>query len=280
VIPNYSSRDDYENMYAIGVTQYGQMTAGSFCYIGPQGIVHGTTLTLLNAGRKYLKTKDSLKGKLFITSGLGGMSGAQAKAAVVTGAVAIVAEVSEAAVSKRHGQGWVQERTDNLDECLEMAEAALKEGRSTSIAYHGNVVDLWERLATMDKDSLLRPHLGSDQTSCHNPFGGGYYPVDMSFEEANVMMADDPAQFKQRVQATLNRHIAAINTLTAKGMNFFDYGNSFLLESSRAGADVLHATSPPAGPPVFRYPSCKSNTPNLCLKFKHIYHNCMFYFIL
>jgi urocanate hydratase len=255
VIPNYSSRDDYENMYATGVTQFGQMTAGSFCYIGPQGIVHGTTLTLLNAGRKYLKTQDSLQGKLFISSGLGGMSGAQGKASVVTGVVGIIAEVSEEAVNKRYNQGWITEKTNSVDEALKLAQAALEEGRTTSIGYHGNVVDLWERLAEEPADSILRPHLGSDQTSCHNPFAGGYYPVGMSFEDANEMMADDPAQFKQHVQSSLKRQIAAINTLTAKGLNFFDYGNSFLLESSRAGADVLHESSKPGEPPIFRYPS-------------------------
>lgn len=260
VVPNYSSRADYEEMYCAGVSQYGQMTAGSFCYIGPQGIVHGTTLTLLNAGRKYLGTADSLQGKLFVTAGLGGMSGAQAKAAVIAGGVAIVAEVDENAVAKRHRQGWVLARTSDLDECLAWARAALAQGRATSIAYRGNVVDLWERLAsdaaTHNQDlptagqtaSCLVPELGSDQTSCHNPFGGGYIPVGLEFEEAQALLAQDPLRFKALVEASLRRHVTAINALSAHkaedggGFHFFDYGNSFLLEASRAGADVLWPT--------------------------------------
>ena len=269
VVPNYSSREDYEEMYCAGVSQYGQMTAGSFCYIGPQGIVHGTTLTLLNAGRKYLNTRDSLQGKLFVTAGLGGMSGAQAKAAVIAGGVAIVAEVDKNAVEKRHRQGWVLEKTSDLDECLELARAALSQGRATSIAYHGNVVDLWERFATdatkqkneasgghthSSPPACLIPELGSDQTSCHNPFAGGYFPVGVEFEEAQTMLAKDPAQFKTLVEASLRRHVKAINTLSnlqrgsdeAGGggqFHFFDYGNSFLLEAARAGADVLSVSS-------------------------------------
>jgi urocanate hydratase len=218
------------------------MTAGSFCYIGPQGIVHGTTLTLMNAARKYLDT-DSLKGRLYVTSGLGGMSGAQAKAAVIAGAVAIVAEVKGDVVTKRHDQGWVSEVAADLDDCVARATAAVAEGRATSIAFHGNVVELWEHLAESD----LVVDLGSDQTSCHNPFGGGYYPAGMSVTEADEMMAADPDQFHEAVQASLRRHCAAVNTLTERGdgkaMRFWDYGNSFLLEAGRAGADVMRDDS-------------------------------------
>lgn len=245
VIPNYSTRADYERMYAQGVTQYGQMTAGSYCYIGPQGIVHGTTLTLMNAGRKYLGA-DNLKGRLFVTAGLGGMSGAQAKAATIAGAVAIIAEVKEAAVDKRHAQGWVSEVADDLDDSIHRAMAAAKDGRATSIVYHGNVVELWERLAEIG----THVDLGSDQTSCHDPFGGGYYPVGMSPSEADNKMAADPAAFKEAVQHSLRRHCAAVNTLADRGMQFWDYGNSFLLECSRAGADVMIADGI-----KFRYPS-------------------------
>jgi urocanate hydratase len=269
VVPNYSSREDYEEMYCAGVSQFGQMTAGSFCYIGPQGIVHGTTLTLLNAGRKYLGTRDSLQGKLFVTAGLGGMSGAQAKAAVIAGGVAIVAEVDKNAVEKRYRQGWVLEKTSDLDECLDLARAAIAQGRATSIAYHGNVVDLWERFAmeaTKRRDlpsgeqqsssACIIPELGSDQTSCHNPFAGGYFPVGLKFEEAQTMLANDPTQFKTLVEASLRRHVKAINTLanfqqgddklgsSSGQFHFFDYGNSFLLEAARAGADVLSTSTP------------------------------------
>eukprot|EP00041_Stephanoeca_diplocostata_P028142 m.787861 g.787861 ORF g.787861 m.787861 type:complete len:1143 (-) comp23309_c1_seq2:1400-4828(-) len=249
-IPNYSTRSEYERMYAQGVSQYGQMTAGSFCYIGPQGIVHGTTLTLLNAGRKYLGV-DSLQGKLFVTAGLGGMSGAQAKAAVVAGSVTIVAEVKEAALSKRHAQGWVVERAEDLDDCFARARAAVREKRATSIAYHGNVVDLWEALA----DSDVAVDLGSDQTSCHDPFGGGYYPVGMSTEAADELMSSDPKAFRDAVQVSLRRHVSAVNRLAAKGMQFWDYGNSFLLEASRAGADIMTQASPEGSEQRFRYPS-------------------------
>jgi len=258
VIPNYSSRDDYERMYACGVSQYGQMTAGSFCYIGPQGIVHGTTLTLLNAGRKYLGV-EGLAGKLYVTAGLGGMSGAQPKAGVITGAVSIVAEISREAVDKRHAQGWVDVKTDDLDECLRLAKEAKAAGRALSIAYCGNVVDVWERLAELKlsgNDAGLEVDLGSDQTSCHNPFTGGYYPVGLSYEESQSMMRDDPAAFKEAVYGSLRRQVAAINTLVnadgeGHAMSFWDYGNSFLLESSRAGAEIMSEENPTE----FRYPS-------------------------
>lgn len=236
MIPNYSKPDDWERFNALGVTQYGQMTAGSFMYIGPQGIVHGTTITVLNAGRRLTsKNLDSLNGKLFVTAGLGGMSGAQAKAAVIAGAVGIVAEVNRHAAEKRHAQGWVDEIYDSLPEVVTRALAASHNGKPRSFAYVGNVVDLWEYLV----EHNVHVHLGSDQTSLHNPWAGGYYPVGMSFDEANELMASDPAKFKRAVQHTLKRHAAAINAMAARGMYFFDYGNAFLLEASRAGADVL-----------------------------------------
>jgi urocanate hydratase len=245
VIPNYSSKDDYERMNAIGVTMYGQMTAGSYCYIGPQGIVHGTTITLLNAGRKYLETSD-LHGKVFVTAGLGGMSGAQAKAAVICGAIGVVAEINLAAINKRHEQGWVMEKTDDLDALIHRIKQARAEQKPLSIAYHGNVVDLWERLV---KEDEMLVDLGSDQTSLHNPFNGGYYPVGLSFDQANQMMKDDPQKFKELVQESLRRQVSAINSLTARGMKFWDYGNSFLLEAMRAGADIM------ADDGQFKYPS-------------------------
>ena len=246
VIPNYSKPDDWERMNALGVSQYGQMTAGSYMYIGPQGIVHGTTITVLNAGRKHLRPgpKD-LGGMLFVTAGLGGMSGAQPKAGNIAGVVTIVAEINPKAVETRRAQSWVDEVYTSLDELLDRARKARAEKEAVSLAYLGNVVDLWERLAEEDIDV----ELGSDQTSLHNPWAGGYYPVGLSFEEAKAMMADDPAEFKQRVQASLRRQVAAINKLAARGMYFFDYGNAFLLESSRAGADVTDADG------KFRYPS-------------------------
>eukprot|EP00026_Physarum_polycephalum_P004132 Phypoly_transcript_04149.p1 GENE.Phypoly_transcript_04149~~Phypoly_transcript_04149.p1 ORF type:complete len:673 (+),score=113.10 Phypoly_transcript_04149:183-2201(+) len=244
VIPNYSSKTDYERMYGLGVSMYGQMTAGSYCYIGPQGIVHGTTITLLNAGRKYLKL-ESLAGKIFVTSGLGGMSGAQAKAAVICGAITVVAEVSPDAVNKRHSQGWVLEKYDDLDKVIERLRTAQKEKKPLSIAYQGNVVSLWERLANED----ISIELGSDQTSLHNPYNGGYYPVQIGFEEANKMMVEDPEKFKGLVQESLRRHVDAINKLSKKGMKFWDYGNSFLLEASRAKADILKEDG------SFKYPS-------------------------
>lgn len=246
VIPNYSKPDDWEKFNALGVSQYGQMTAGSYMYIGPQGIVHGTTITVLNAGRKLAgKADDGLGGKLFVTSGLGGMSGAQAKAAVIAGAVGVIAEVNEKAAVKRHSQGWVDELFHNLDELIQRIRKAKENKESVSLAFVGNVVDLWEKLVEED----IFVELGSDQTSLHNPWAGGYYPAGLTFEESNKMMADDPEQFKARVQESLRRHVEAINKLTAKGMYFFDYGNAFLLESSRAGADILKENGD------FKYPS-------------------------
>ena len=242
VIPNYSSKDHWEKFNALGVSQYGQMTAGSFMYIGPQGIVHGTTITLLNAARMQDRnnganeTVGKRKSKLFISSGLGGMSGAQPKAAVIAGMVGVIAEVNEKAIHTRHSQGWVDEVYANLDELLVRVKEAVDKGESVSIAYHGNVVDLWERLAADE----IKVDLGSDQSSLHNPWAGGYYPVGYSFEQSNDMMANEPERFKECVQESLRRQVAAINKLTAKGMYFFDYGNAFLLESSRAGADIYN----------------------------------------
>ncbi len=246
VIPNYSKPDDWERFNALGVSQYGQMTAGSFMYIGPQGIVHGTTITVLNAGRKQLgEGERSLAGKLFVSSGLGGMSGAQPKAAVIAGVVGVIAEVNPKAVAVRHSQGWVDEVYTSLDELIPRIRKAVNAKEAVSLAYNGNVVDLWERLADED----IKVDLGSDQTSLHNPWSGGYYPAGMSFEEAGRMMRDDPDEFRKRVQASLRRHLAAIDRLTARGMYFFDYGNAFLLECSRAGCDLY---APDGG---FRYPS-------------------------
>ena len=233
VIPNYSKPDDWEKFNALGVSQYGQMTAGSYMYIGPQGIVHGTTITVLNAGRMI--GKDGLSGKLFVTSGLGGMSGAQAKAAVIAGAIGVIGEVNPKAVKTRHSQGWVDEVYSDLNELIKRINKARKNKEAVSLAYQGNIVDLWEKFA---KDGI-KVELGSDQTSLHNPWSGGYYPAGLSFEEANKLMASDPEKFKKKVQESLKRQVAAINKLTAKGMYFFDYGNAFLLESSRAGADIL-----------------------------------------
>uniref|UniRef100_A0A8B9BZJ9 Urocanate hydratase 1 n=1 Tax=Anser brachyrhynchus TaxID=132585 RepID=A0A8B9BZJ9_9AVES len=235
VIPNYSTRDEYEKMFALGVTMYGQMTAGSYCYIGPQGIVHGTVLTVLNAGRRYLKAED-LSGKVFVTSGLGGMSGAQAKAAVIAGCVGIIAEVDEAALLKRYKQGWLMEISNNLDHCIARLRDARKNKIALSLGYHGNVVDLWERLVyELDTTGELLVDLGSDQTSCHNPFSGGYYPVQLGFEEAKQLLSTNPGKFRTMVQESLRRHVAAINRLADKGMFFWDYGNAFLLEAQRAG---------------------------------------------
>ena len=247
VIPNYSSKDHWEKFNALGVSQYGQMTAGSFMYIGPQGIVHGTTITLLNAARmqdrkmaeaggEEVKTVGKRKSKLFISSGLGGMSGAQPKAAVIAGMVGVIAEVNEKAIHTRHSQGWVDEVYGNLDDLLARVKVAVENGESVSIAYHGNVVDLWERMAQED----IKVDLGSDQSSLHNPWAGGYYPVGYTFEQSNQMMANEPERFKECVQESLRRQVAAINKLAAKGMYFFDYGNAFLLESSRAGADIFN----------------------------------------
>ena len=242
MIPNYSKPDDWERFNAMGVTQYGQMTAGSYMYIGPQGIVHGTTITVLNASRKQGGTP---AGKLFITAGLGGMSGAQPKAGNIAGVVSITAEINPSATDKRHSQGWVDEVYCDLDELFAKVNEARANKIARSFAYQGNVVDLWEYAAEHD----IQVDLGSDQTSLHNPFAGGYYPVGYSFEESKQMMAEEPERFKDAVYASLRRHVAAVNKLTAKGMYFFDYGNAFLLESSRAGADILNADG------KFRYPS-------------------------
>ncbi len=246
VIPNYSRPDDWERFNAMGVSQYGQMTAGSYMYIGPQGIVHGTTITVLNAGRRHMKDgRKDLGGMLFVTAGLGGMSGAQPKAGNISGVVSITAEINPKAVETRHSQGWVDEVYTSLDELIARAAAAREKREAVSLAYLGNIVDLWERLA----EEGIDVELGSDQTSLHNPWAGGYYPVGLTFEESKTMMADNPALFKEKVQESLRRQVAAINKLAARGMYFFDYGNAFLLESSRAGADVIDADG------KFRYPS-------------------------
>ena len=242
VIPNYSKPDHWEKFNALGVSQYGQMTAGSYMYIGPQGIVHGTTITVLNACRKI---GGSPAGRLFITAGLGGMSGAQPKAGNIAGVVSITAEINPAATRKRFEQGWVDEIHDNLPTLMAKVDEARRNKQARSFAYQGNIVDLWEYCVEHD----INVDLGSDQTSLHNPWAGGYYPVGISFNDAKVMMAEEPEKFKNAVQASLRRQIAAINKLAAKGMYFFDYGNAFLLESSRAGADVLKADG------SFKYPS-------------------------
>jgi len=253
VIPNYSSREKYEKMFALGITMYGQMTAGSYCYIGPQGIVHGTTITVMNAGRKYLKAND-LRGKVFITSGLGGMSGAQAKAAVVAGCVGVIAEVSQEALLKRYDQGWLKEIATDLDDLIARIRQRKAEGAATSIGYHGNIVALWERLVEEKKRSgQLLVDLGSDQTSCHNPFGGGYYPVQLGFDQANDLLASDPEAFKAMVEDSLRRQATAINTLADYGMFFWDYGNAFLLEAQRAGAEVKDVNDTLGT--KFKYPS-------------------------
>ena len=251
VIPNYSKQDDWERFNALGVSQYGQMTAGSYMYIGPQGIVHGTTITVMNAARKQLKakgiagTRENMKGMLFVTAGLGGMSGAQPKAGNIAGVVSVTAEINPLAARKRYDQGWVDELHENLDELIPRVRKAMENKETVSLAYVGNVVDLWERLATEN----IPVDLGSDQTSLHNPWAGGYYPVGQTFEESVKMMAEEPERFREAAGASLRRHVAAINELAAKGMYFFDYGNAFLLESSRAGADILKADG------TFRYPS-------------------------
>ncbi|MCK9321130.1 MAG: urocanate hydratase, partial [Bacteroidales bacterium] len=235
MIPNYSKPDDWEKYNALGVTQYGQMTAGSFMYIGPQGIVHGTTITVLNASRKISKNNEGTAGKLFVTSGLGGMSGAQPKAANIAGVVSICAEIDPKAAYKRYEQGWVDEIVDDVDKAIDSAIEWQNKKQPHSIAFLGNIVDLWERLATRK----VKVDLGSDQTSLHNPWAGGYYPASLSYEEANEMMSKNTELFKKKVQDSLRRQVDAINTLTANGMYFFDYGNAFLLESSRAGADIM-----------------------------------------
>ncbi len=245
MIPNYSKPDDWERFNALGVTQYGQMTAGSFMYIGPQGIVHGTTITVLNAGRMFQKDKGSLAGKIFVSSGLGGMSGAQAKAAVIAGAIGVIAEIDPNAVEKRHTQGWVDEVYSDLAELVDRVETAKARKEAVSLAYRGNIVDLWEFFAANSIDVAL----GSDQTSLHNPWAGGYYPAGLSFEASQSLMTENPAAFKTAVQDSLRRQIKAIDLLCERGMYFFDYGNAFLLEASRAGAPIVR----PDG--TFRYPS-------------------------
>jgi urocanate hydratase len=267
VIPNYSSPDDYERMNALGVTQYGQMTAGSFMYIGPQGIVHGTTITVLNAGRMTGKQegegtdgygedgnpsaarghgedrdpaatgRKDLRGKVFVTSGLGGMSGAQPKATVIAGGICVVAEINPRAIEKRHSQGWVDEVYDKIEEVIARMEQARRNGEAVSIAWHGNIVDLWEAFAEQE----IQVELGSDQTSLHNPYSGGYYPAGLTFEESNRMMHEEPERFREAVQESLRRHVAAVNRMTRRGMFFWDYGNAFLLEAGRAGAEVFNS---------------------------------------
>ncbi len=236
VIPNYSSQDEWEKFNALGVSQYGQMTAGSYMYIGPQGIVHGTTITVMNAARKVAKSgEDPFKGKLFVSSGLGGMSGAQPKAGNITGVISVVAEVNPAAAQKRHQQGWVDEIFDNMEALINRVKKAKKSKETVSIAYEGNIVEVWEQFY----EAGIYIDLGSDQTSLHNPWAGGYYPVGLSFEESNKLMVANPDAFKKEVRESLRRQVAAINKHTAKGTYFFDYGNAFLLEASRAGADVM-----------------------------------------
>ncbi len=235
MIPNHSAPDDWERFNALGVTQYGQMTAGSFMYIGPQGIVHGTTITLMNAFRKILPKDETPNGKVFLTAGLGGMSGAQPKAGNIAGCISVAAEVNEKAATKRHEQGWVDLLIDNMDDLLARVRQAKDKKEVVSIAYIGNVVDVWERF---DKEDIFI-HVGSDQTSLHIPWTGGYYPVGVSYEESNRMIREEPDLFRDKVQESLRRHAAAINRHTAKGTYFFDYGNAFLLEASRAGADVM-----------------------------------------
>ncbi len=243
MIPNYSKPDDWERFNALGVTQYGQMTAGSYMYIGPQGIVHGTTITILNAARKV--SADSIGGTVFVTSGLGGMSGAQAKAAVIAGAIGVVAEINPSVVKKRHEQGWVDEVFTHLDELVRRMMQAVCNREAVSLAYQGNIVDLWEYFA----ENKLQIELGSDQTSLHNPWSGGYYPAGLTFNESRVMMVKDPEKFKVAVQESLCRQVIAINKMTANGMYFWDYGNAFLLEASRAGAEVMNSDG------TFIYPS-------------------------
>lgn len=245
VIPNYSSKDHWEKFNALGVSQYGQMTAGSYMYIGPQGIVHGTTITILNAGRKISRSDADTGVKLYVSSGLGGMSGAQPKAARIAGVISVIAEVNPKATSTRHSQGWVDEVFSDMDRLVARLREAMAAGTVTSIAWQGNVVDLWEKLA----DEKIFVDMGSDQTSLHNPWAGGYYPAGLSFEESNRMMSEDPDRFREEVKKSLVRQVAAINRHTARGTYFFDYGNAFLLEASRAGADILK----PGG--EFRYPS-------------------------
>lgn len=246
MIPNYSKQDDWEKYNALGVTQYGQMTAGSYMYIGPQGIVHGTTITVLNAGRKISKNGEGLKGKLFLTSGLGGMSGAQPKAGNIAGCITVVADVNSKAAMKRHEQGWVDEIVDDLGALVKRVRSAKENGEIVSLAFQGNIVDVWEKF---DEENIY-VDLGSDQTSLHNPWAGGYYPAGLTFEQSNYMMANNPDQFKIHVQESLCRQARSINKHAAKGTYFFDYGNAFLLEASRAGAEVMASDGK-----NFRYPS-------------------------
>lgn len=245
MIPNYSKPDDWEKFNALGVTQYGQMTAGSYMYIGPQGIVHGTTITVMNAARKISKSEEDRKGKLFVTCGLGGMSGAQPKAGKISGLVTVVAEINPKATKTRHSQGWVDEVHEDLSKLMQRIKTAVDAKEAVSLAYQGNVVDLWEQLVKEN----IKVDIGSDQTSLHNPWAGGYYPAGISYEASNEMMAKDPERFKKEVQGSLIRHANAVNALAAKGMYFFDYGNAFLLEASRAGADIVNKDG------TFRYRS-------------------------
>ncbi len=244
VIPHYSSADDYVKYYGIGVSQYGQMTAGSWMYIGPQGIVHGTTITVMNAAR--LHSKGDIGGKVYVTAGLGGMSGAQGKASVIAGVVGVIAEINPKAIKVRYDQGWIDEVYTDLDKLMERIKVARAKKEAVALAYQGNIVDLWEKL----DESNIPVELGSDQTSLHNPWAGGYYPAGLTLEESNRMMADDPVEFKKRVEASLRRQVAAINRMAAKGMYFWDYGNAFLLQAGRAGADVFKADGM-----TFKYPS-------------------------
>jgi len=246
VIPNYSSPDHWEKFNALGISQYGQMTAGSFMYIGPQGIVHGTTITLLNAGRKVSKTGEKdLKGKVYVTSGLGGMSGAQPKATVIAGGICVIAEINPKAIGVRHSQGWVDEVYTDMEKLLKRISVAKEKEEAISLAYHGNIVDLWEALV----ENNITSDLGSDQTSLHNPWSGGYYPVGLTFEESNKMMVDNPKLFRKKVQESLKRQVRAINQLAERGMYFWDYGNAFLLEAGRAGADIMDSHG------TYKYPS-------------------------
>jgi urocanate hydratase len=245
VIPNYSSRDNLEKFNALGVSQYGQMTAGSYMYIGPQGIVHGTTITILNAGRMISKQGDDLNSKLFLSSGMGGMSGAQPKAAKISGIIPVIAEVNPRALETRYSQGWVDEVFSDMEKLIKRVKEVVSRHEMTSIAFQGNIVDVWEKFA----EANVKVDLGSDQTSLHNPLAGGYYPAGLSFGESNRMMTEDPGSFKEAVQKSLIRQVEAINSHTSRGTYFFDYGNSFLLEASRAGADILNSRG------EFRYPS-------------------------
>ena len=246
MIPNYSKPNDWEKFNALGVTQYGQMTAGSFMYIGPQGIVHGTTITVMNAFRKILKKGESPNGKIFLTAGLGGMSGAQPKAGNIAGCITICAEVNRRAASKRHQQGWVDVLIDDIDVLVERTIKAKENNEVVSIAFIGNIIEVWERF---DEKNIFI-HIGSDQTSLHIPWTGGYYPVDLSYEDSNTLIRENPKLFKEKVQESLRRHASSINNHAKKGTYFFDYGNAFLLESSRAGADVMAKNNID-----FKYPS-------------------------